>query len=405
MEYLFTERAHLMCPNMCFGMMAEVSAEFDKEKIKAAFSKMSEAHPFLRALLGYEKEGNRYFYDIKDESRITLFIKDEELGENEDETVLGEYKKLTGRDFDLFEEGMLKASVWKKGNNTCFLLIFHHLLTDGRGALGLTKELAEHYKNGTPFKESAERLITSKTDFIKENKLSFISDMLVKRANKTWVKEGNKPVSYQEYHEYADRFVKENPVAFSIKRIGMEELQQTVNDCHENGITVNDILLSRMMIEEKTGKIIIANDLRDKCKEYTDGALGNYSTAFSVVIKNLKEDEISLAKDIHKKVKEITERPKDLYLVLLCYAVLDPALLDAAFMAAKGAHESKAAEFIGTKFFAFDSPSGYSITNLGKIESDSIKNAYFIPPASPAMKKTKGVLTVNKEMTICVSEH
>ena len=55
-------------------------------------------------------------------------------------------------------------------------------------------------------------------------------------------------------------------------------------------------------------------------------------------------------------------------------------------------------------FFGFEEPKGYSITNLGKIESTSIKSAFFIPPASPAVRKTIGILTVNGEMYSCVSE-
>ena len=43
----------------------------------------------------------------------------------------------------------------------------------------------------------------------------------------------------------------------------------------------------------------------------------------------------------------------------------------------------------------FGAPKGYSITNLGRLESENIASACFIPPASPAMKKTQGVLTVN----------
>ena len=87
-----------------------------------------------------------------------------------------------------------------------------------------------------------------------------------------------------------------------------------------------------------------------------------------------------------------------------CYARLKPEVLDAAFMAAKGAYQSKSAEFIGKMFFAMDAPRGYSITNLGKIESDSIVGAYFIPPASPAIRKTVGVLTVNGRMIECTCE-
>lgn len=47
---------------------------------------------------------------------------------------------------------------------------------------------------------------------------------------------------------------------------------------------------------------------------------------------------------------------------------------------------------------------GYCITNLGRIKSDIISEAAFIPPASPANKKAWGILTVNDKMRICVVE-
>ena len=93
-----------------------------------------------------------------------------------------------------------------------------------------------------------------------------------------------------------------------------------------------------------------------------------------------------------------------LYLILQCYARLTPSLIDAAAISTLGDFDSKAGKFIGTAFFGFGSPMGYSITNLGKIESSSIDNAIFIPPASPAIKKIKGILTVNGRMNMCVSQ-
>ena len=53
--------------------------------------------------------------------------------------------------------------------------------------------------------------------------------------------------------------------------------------------------------------------------------------------------------------------------------------------------------------FGYGSQNGYSITNLGKIKSNIIEEAIFIPPASPANKTTWGVLTVNSRMKVCVS--
>ena len=54
MQYLFTERAHLMCPNMCFGIVLSVSCPYGEDKIRASADLLAAAHPFLNALLGYE---------------------------------------------------------------------------------------------------------------------------------------------------------------------------------------------------------------------------------------------------------------------------------------------------------------------------------------------------------------
>ena len=105
-----------------------------------------------------------------------------------------------------------------------------------------------------------------------------------------------------------------------------------------------------------------------------------------------------------KRVHRIMNHPRKLYLVLQCYANLDPAVLDAAWISCRGNYPSKAGKFIGSMFFGFDAAKGYSITNLGSVESGSMTEAFFIPPASPAIRKTQGILTVNGIMTACTSE-
>ena len=50
--------------------------------------------------------------------------------------------------------------------------------------------------------------------------------------------------------------------------------------------------------------------------------------------------------------------------------------------------------------FGYELRNGHSITNLGKIESNSISEGFFIPPASPATKKIWGVVTINGKMKI-----
>ena len=390
-----------MCPNMCFGIAMTVNRPYDEAAIKDAVMRLSAAHPFLNALLGYDEAGNDYYYRVTDKCRAELCLK----GQGVDEKVTPEvvFSQLTGRDWNLFEEGMLKIVAWPLGQNTQLLLVFHHLLADGRGALGLAEEVAECYCFGKELKAAPEKLISSVEDFPPDSRMPLISRMLVDRANKNWAKERHH-VTYEEYHAFANEFLKGDKVRHLVSRTGAEELGEIRKKCHEEKVTINDYLIAKMMLEENTRKVIIAGDLRSRLGCYNEGALGNYSTAFSVERKKAGSDLYTLARTVHEKVVKILSSPADLYLVLQCYANLYPGILDAALISCKGGFDSKAAKFIGSMFFGFEAGGGYSITNLGKIESESIANAYFIPPASPAIRKTQGILTVNGVMTVCTSE-
>ena len=218
MEYLFTERAHLMCPGMCFGIVLCIKALFEEKRIRDSFSVLAQAHPFLNALIGYERETNAYYYDITDSSKVSIDIKDEELYAPDSPVIMSEYEKITGRDIDLLNEGMLKAAAWKMGANTCFLLVFHHLLADGRGALGLAVELAELYANGKKPGYAPEKLILSAEDLPKNSAMPLISRMLTNKANHDWAKEGHDPLFYREYHEYADKFLKTDKIRHSLRK-------------------------------------------------------------------------------------------------------------------------------------------------------------------------------------------
>ena len=407
MEYVFTERAHLMCPQMYFGIAADIKTGFDESKIRESFSALSQAHPFLKALLGYDEAANAYFYNVTDYDRTEIIIREEEISAVDSPAVMEEFERLTGYDWDLFSEGMCKAAVWKMGDHTCVLFVIHHLLADGRGLLGLVQQFADLHVNGTLPQYAPEKLISSGTDIPAGSQLPFFSRFLVDRANKNWRKEslGRSPLSYGEYHAYADRFIKDNRIAHSLKMTDPSETGKLLEECRKHSVTVNDYLMAKMYNEENTDKVIIASDIRPALPFYMPGALGNYSTAFSVVIKKKSSDIFTMAGMVHERVRNILNSPRDLYLVLRCYAEMEPALLDAAFMAGNDAYKSKSAAFIGKVFFGFAAPSGYSITNLGRITSESIDSAYFIPPASPAIRKTWGVLTVNGRMAVCTGAH
>lgn len=406
MEYLFTERAHLACPNMCFAIAASLGKFFDKERIEETVTRLAEAHPFLRARLGYEKETNSYFYDVKEQIQVQVIFAGEICDEDGDVKIIQQFDKLTVRDWDLFSEGLLKIAVWNAGGRTTLLFIFHHLLADGRGALGLVQEFADFYVEGIEPKNAPEHLII-KDNLPANSKLPFISRALVNHANRQWKKE-NHQLSYEEYHNFADKFLQEDNVGHFLEVVSFDKLAELHAQCKSHEVSINDYLLAKMFTEEKADSIVMACDLRNQLACYNQGAMGNYATAFSVKLKQGKSanstDIFSLAQKVHTQIQEKLASPKDLYLILQCYASLEPGLLDAAMISSRGAFDSKAAKFIGTSFFNYDKAKGYSITNLGKIESKNIESAFFIPPASPAIKKTQGVLTVNGVMRICTSQ-
>ena len=402
MQYLFTERAHLMCPHMCFGIVMAVSRPYDEARIRDTMEQLSAAHPFLNALLGYEAETNAYYYRPANRTTTQLLLGDREIDTADSPEVMDEYRRLTGKDWNLFKEGMLKAVAWRMGERTCFLLVFHHLLADGRGALGLAEELSSYYAEGIQPVPAPERLIGSVKDLPGCSQLPLISRILVNRANSAWAKE-QRFVSWQEYHAFADAYLEKDAVMHTVTRIVPGELGRIVQQCHDHGVTVNDWLLAKMMLGENTGKIIMACDLRDRLAVYRKGALGNYSTAFSIEIRTKEKELFALAGKIHARVQRKLEHPSELYLILQCYASLNPGIIDASMISCRGGFPSKTGKFIGSMFFGFAKGDGHSVTNLGRIDSQSISEAFFIPPASPAIRKTWGVLTVNGTMMVCES--
>lgn len=400
-QYLYTERPHLMCPNMNFGIVSEINSIFDEKRIRDTLLLLTNAHPFLSALLGYEEETKRFYYNITSESQVNLILKDEKVAGVYDKVVINEYEKLIATDWNLTSEGMLKIVCWRQENKLCILFVFHHLLADGRAAISLVKEFADYYVHGEIPVRVNEKIISSVDDFPSKSELPFVSKLLVDHANKRWKKE-NHLVSYERYHDFADKYLQKDKV-FHETFVYNEEVVSTIShQCKKYRVSVNDYLIAKMLEEDKTDKIIIACDLREKLSCYLPGALGNYSTAFSVHLKAKSSDAMVTARKVHKQVRKIMNKPSSLYLILQCFARLNPFLLDAAAISTLGDFDSKVGRFIGTVFFGWDNPSGYSITNLGKIESESIDNAMFIPPVSPAIKKIKGVLTINGRMNICV---
>ena len=395
-NYVYTERAHFMCPNMHFGIMAKIESNYDERQLRQSVDTLQKAHPFLQSLIAEETDTGRLYYQIQDCLNIPVLVKDEVALWQQD------YEEISVRGWNVKKECLLKVVVYPNENEFQIFFIAHHLLCDGRGLLQLAEEFAEHYANGVMPQFAPECLIQGLNDLPSNSDLPLISKLIVGDANRKRKKE-KQQVTYGEYSVFERAYIQKHKMKREIFTICNQELEEILTLCKQHSVTVNDYLIAKMMLEENTNKVVIAADIRNQTKCYRQGAMGNYSTAFSVSVKKNEKNIIPLAKRVASQVINICMHPQKEMLVLACYIHMQPELIDAVAISTLGNFESKAGTFVGRNMFGFGSQNGYSITNLGKIESNIIAEANFIPPASPANKKTWGVLTVNNHMKICTS--
>lgn len=55
-NYVYTERAHFMCPNMHFGIMAKIESNYDEGRLKQSVDTLQKVHPFLQSLIAEETD-------------------------------------------------------------------------------------------------------------------------------------------------------------------------------------------------------------------------------------------------------------------------------------------------------------------------------------------------------------
>ena len=392
-KYLYTERAHYMCPNMHFGILVEIEARFDASGIIASIGDIKSAHPLMRSLIAEEQGSSKIYYEEHSELEIPITIKEA------DDNWQSDYDAVSSAGWNVQKEALLKVFAYPSESGTRVLFISHHLLCDGRGLLQLVQEFADHYANGVEPHPVDEKLMESLDDLPNGSDLKFVSKVLIRGANKKWRKEGHR-VSYAEYLEFERDHDRKQDIKREIKNVDEEELDTLLGLCRGNGVSLNDYLVAKMMIDEGTDKVVIASDIRNKIKNYKNGALGNYATAFGVVVKK-RAEIMELAKAVNREVGSIMSKPDKEMLVLSCYFNMDPELLDSIAISTLGSFVSKAGRFVGSKMFGYEKRDGHCITNLGRVESSTITEAVFIPPASPANRKAWGVLTINNKMRIC----
>ncbi|MDE5931964.1 MAG: hypothetical protein K2H40_05705, partial [Lachnospiraceae bacterium] len=138
-NYMRTERAHFMCPNMHFGILAQIKSDHDAIRLKQSLHALQKAHPFLRSLIAEEKDTQKFYYQIQEQLEIPV------TEGSDADTWQHDYDSIASQGWNVQKESMLKVLVYPEEKTFRILFIAHHLLCDGRGLLQLVEEFAQHY--------------------------------------------------------------------------------------------------------------------------------------------------------------------------------------------------------------------------------------------------------------------
>ncbi len=80
-NYVYTERAHLMCSNRHFGIMAKIESNYDEGKLRQSIDALQKAHPFLQCLIAEETDTGKVCMILQPISVIRQNVTDKEQWE------------------------------------------------------------------------------------------------------------------------------------------------------------------------------------------------------------------------------------------------------------------------------------------------------------------------------------
>jgi len=115
---------------------------YEQDKAHETLEMLAKAHPFLRSTIAYEKTGKKLFYAVSDSSKTQVLEKDDAGA------IWYDYEEIGKREWNVFENGLLKVLLYPEKTSFQILFIAHHLLGDGRTILGLATEFADAYVKG-----------------------------------------------------------------------------------------------------------------------------------------------------------------------------------------------------------------------------------------------------------------
>lgn len=111
-----------MCPNMHFGIIVEIDATFDENRIIESIDVLKTAHPLMRSLIAEEQGSSGIYYEEHSGLKIPVTIK------KASENWKADYETVSSAGWNVQNEALLKIFAYPSESGARVLFIAHHLL-------------------------------------------------------------------------------------------------------------------------------------------------------------------------------------------------------------------------------------------------------------------------------------
>ncbi|MDR2974897.1 MAG: condensation domain-containing protein, partial [Propionibacteriaceae bacterium] len=137
---LFTERYLLHDPSMTVVTKVSVDGAFDPEQFGRAIDALTDAHPFIRATVRVDDQGEAW-YDLDSAAPCEIHIKQGRSSEPGQERWLDTAQSELQRRFDWERGPLVRFFAFHDPTGFDLMIVAHHLLGDGCALVTLTRDL------------------------------------------------------------------------------------------------------------------------------------------------------------------------------------------------------------------------------------------------------------------------
>lgn len=405
MQRLMTERMHLMCPNMAFGLAFELSRPFEEGRVSRTLDILAAAHPLLRSKVSAcgshdPRHEPDYVYDVGDANLVRL-----EVGT----TPMEDLERTTASAWDVLEEGLLRVFVYPPdpsddaASGFRVLFVAHHLLADGRAIANLMLQFADAYATGDRPLPVEDVTIASADDLPDQARLTGMPALVARRLDRAWERETTS-YGYADYLSALPTFLSTHPVTHAHVTIEPDAVRTLRERCHAADVSLESALMAATSIAFQANECDMGVDVSGDIGGYAAGSLGNHASSMRVDCSggagNLEARTASIERKVSSQLADASRR---LQLPSFLLA-LEPGLVDAIPAAGLGFLPSEAARR-AARMLGYGTTDGFGLTDLGAYDSALVSTAELIPPAPPMNARTVGVITMNGQMSMTCSSY